>query len=175
MRTTPGGREMVEKAVSLCNGRPGELRSFDALHRLLEAQVYRLANWRVSGEEINYRRFFDINDLIGLRMEIPRVFAATHELLRRLLAEDVVQGLRIDHCDGLLNPRQYLVRLQMLYAASQCLGAVAHPPLAENGVELEMQQVFGQHDWMKDRAPLYTVVEKILSPGEELPAEWPVD
>lgn len=168
-------RLLARKAVELCNGRPGELRSFDRLHRLLEAQVYRLANWRVSGEEINYRRFFDINDLIGLSMENPRVFAATHELLRRLLADDVIQGVRIDHCDGLLNPRQYLVRLQMLYAASQCLGAVARPPLAENGIELEMQQVLGQHDWVKDRPPLYTVVEKILSPGEDLPAEWPVD
>ncbi len=175
IRTTPGVRELVEKAVSLCNGRPGELRSFDALHRLLEAQVYRLANWRVSGEEINYRRFFDINDLIGLRMENPRVFAATHQLLRRLLAEDVVQGVRIDHCDGLLNPRQYMVRLQMLYAASQCVGAEPRPPLAENGVELDMQQVFGQHDWSRQRPPFYAVVEKILSPGEELPGEWLTD
>jgi (1->4)-alpha-D-glucan 1-alpha-D-glucosylmutase len=166
---------IVKRALALYNGRPGDPRSFDYLHRLLEAQVYRLAHWRVSGEEINYRRFFDINDLIGLRMENPRVFAATHQLLRHLLAEDLIQGIRIDHCDGLLNPRQYLVRVQMLYAASQCLGATPRPPLAENGIEMEVQQVFGQHDWMKDRAPLYSVVEKILEPGEDLPCEWPVD
>ncbi|HSM86520.1 MAG TPA: malto-oligosyltrehalose synthase, partial [Candidatus Limnocylindrales bacterium] len=168
-------RAIAEKAVALCNGRPGEARSFDRLHRLLEAQVYRLAHWRVSGEEINYRRFFDINDLIGLRMENPRVFAATHQLLRHLLAEDLIQGVRIDHCDGLLNPKQYLVRLQMLFAASQCIGAVPRPPLAENGIEQEVQQVFGQHDWMKDHALLYTVVEKVLEPGEEIPCGWPVD
>jgi (1->4)-alpha-D-glucan 1-alpha-D-glucosylmutase len=175
LRRLPWIKPVVEKAVRLCNGRPGDPHSFDCLHRLLEAQAYRLANWRVSGEEINYRRFFDINDLIGLRMENPRVFAATHQLLRRLLADDMIQGVRIDHCDGLFNPRQYLVRLQMLYAASQCLGAEPKPPLAENGIELEVQQVFGQHDWIKDRPPLYTVVEKILLPGEDLPHDWPVD
>src|SRR5215831_12990808 len=136
IRSSPQVRQVVEKSVDECNGRPGDWRSFDCLHRLLEAQVYRLASWRVSGEEINYRRFFDINDLIGLRMENPQVFAATHELLRRLLAEDMVQGMRIDHCDGLLNPRQYLIRLQMLYAASRCLGVQPRPPLAENGVEI---------------------------------------
>jgi len=172
----PGwARDLARAAVDCCNGRPGDLRSFDSLHRLLEAQVYRLANWRVSGEEINYRRFFDINDLIGLRMEDPRVFAATHQLLRRLLADGSVQGLRIDHCDGLLNPRQYMVRMQMLYTASQCLGEEPRPPLAENGIELELQEMFGQHDWLHALPPCYVVVEKILLPGEALPAEWPVD
>jgi (1->4)-alpha-D-glucan 1-alpha-D-glucosylmutase len=168
-------REKAEKAVKRCNGTPGDPGSFDCLHRLLEAQVYRLANWRVSGEEINYRRFFDINDLIGLRMEDPRVFAATHQLIRRLLAADLVQGLRIDHLDGLLNPRQYLVRLQMLFAASQCLGEEPEPPLAENGIELGMQEAFGRNQELQLRPPLYVVVEKILLPGEDLPAEWPVD
>src|SRR5205807_2386518 len=171
----PEMRATVEKVIEQCNGRPGDPRSFDCLHRLLEAQVYRLAHWRVSGEEINYRRFFDVNELVGLRMENPHVFAETHQLLRKLLAENAIQGLRIDHCDGLLNPTQYLVRLQMLYAASQCGGAVPKAPLAENGIELEVQQVFGQYPWRNGHAPLYTVVEKILEPGEELPAEWPVD
>ena len=168
-------RSAMDKAVGAINGHAGDPHSFDGLHRILEAQVYRLANWRVSGEEINYRRFFDVNDLIGLSMENPRVFAATHQLLRHLLADNMIQGLRIDHSDGLLNPRQYMVRLQMLYAASQCGGAVPHPPLAENGIEADLQQVFGQHDWMNHRALLYTVVEKILEPGEDLPREWPID
>ena len=175
IHNVPEARQLAEKAVEHINGHPGDPRSFDALHRLLEAQVYRLAHWRVSGDEINYRRFFDINDLVGLRMENPRVFAATHTLLRKLLAEDIIQGLRIDHADGLLNPKQYLVRVQMLYAASQCAGPVPKPPLAENGIETEIQQVFGQHDWMNRHAPLYTIVEKILEPGEDLPEEWPVD
>ena len=175
IQKVPEVGQLTAKAVEQINGRPGNPHSFDALHRLLEAQVYRLAHWRVSGDEINYRRFFDINDLIGLRMENPRVFAATHQLLRRLLAEDAIQGLRIDHMDGLLNPKQYMVRLQMLYAASQCVGTVPKPPLAENGIEADIQQVFGQHDWMNQRTPLYTIVEKILEPGENLPEEWPVD
>ncbi|HKD80631.1 MAG TPA: malto-oligosyltrehalose synthase [Candidatus Angelobacter sp.] len=172
---SPEIRELIQKAITRTNGQPGDPRSFDSLHRILEAQVYRLAHWRVSGEEINYRRFFDINDLIGLSMENPRVFAATHQLLRHLLADDMIQGLRIDHCDGLLNPRQYMIRLQMLYVASQCAGEAPRAPVAENGIELELQQVFGQHDWMNRRSLLYTVVEKILEPGEELPREWPVD
>jgi (1->4)-alpha-D-glucan 1-alpha-D-glucosylmutase len=175
IHNAPEVHQLASKALEQVNGRVGDPHSFDALHRLLEAQVYRLAHWRVSGDEINYRRFFDINDLIGLRMENPHVFAATHPLLRKLLAEDAIQGVRIDHADGLLNPRQYLVRIQMLYAASQCAGAIPKPPLAENGIEAEIQQVFGQHDWMNRPAPLYTIVEKILEPGEELPEEWPVD
>ncbi|HEX6465789.1 MAG TPA: malto-oligosyltrehalose synthase, partial [Terriglobales bacterium] len=109
------------------------------------------------------------------KMENPEVFAETHKLIRRLLAEGSVQGLRIDHCDGMFNPRQYLVRLQMLYAASQCAGVEAMPPLAENGIELDIQRTFGQHPRILGQAPLYTLVEKILEPGEELPDEWPVD
>lgn len=168
-------RQIVEEAVQLGNGKPGDGRSFDPLHRLLEAQAYRLALWRVSAEEINYRRFFDINDLVGLRMENPQVFAATHQLIRRLLAEGSVHGLRIDHPDGLFNPRQYFTRLQMLYAASQCCGAEPRPPLAENGIELGVQEIFGQHDWLGQRAPFYVVAEKILEPGEDLPQEWALD
>ena len=167
-------RQIVEEAVRLLNGKPGDDRSFDPLHRLLEAQAYRLALWRVSAEEINYRRFFDINDLVALRMENPQVFAATHQLIRRLLADGSVHGLRVDHPDGLFNPRQYFTRLQMLYAASQCCGAEPRPPLAENGIELRVQETFGQHDWM-GRAPLYVVGEKILEPGEELPEKWSLD
>ena len=175
LRASNWARQLAETAVARCNGNPGDLRSFDQIHRLLEAQVYRLANWRVSGEEINYRRFFDINDLVGLRMEDPRVFAATHQLVRRLLATDAVQGLRIDHCDGLLNPRQYLIRLQMLYAASHCVGEKPEPPLAENGIEVAVQEGFGQREELQDRPQLYVVVEKILLGDEDLPAPWPVD
>jgi (1->4)-alpha-D-glucan 1-alpha-D-glucosylmutase len=164
----------VQRAVERINGRVGDPRSFDALHHLLEQQVYRLAHWRVSAEEINYRRFFDINDLIGLRMEDPQVFASTQGLIRRLLGTGAVSGLRIDHPDGLFNPAQYFQRLQMLYAASQCFGPEPRGELAENGIESDMQAEFGRHDWRKHRAPLYVVVEKILERGEELPSEWPV-
>ncbi|HKC71034.1 MAG TPA: malto-oligosyltrehalose synthase, partial [Terriglobales bacterium] len=167
-------RCFIENALAALNGDSSLPRSFDSLHRLLDAQAYRLAHWLVSGEEINYRRFFDVNDLAGLRMENPRVFAATHKLLRRLLADGSVAGLRIDHPDGLLNPPQYFIRLQMLYAASQCCGPEARGAVAENGIEEEVQTIFGQHEWMQRQAPLYVVLEKILEPGEHLPA-WPID
>ena len=164
---------VVQRALREVNGEPGDSRSFDALHRLLEAQAYRLAHWRVSAEEINYRRFFDINDLVGLRMENPRVFAETHKLLRRLLADGVVEGLRIDHPDGLLNPAQYFTRLQMLYAASQCNGPEPRGAVAENGIERDVQQIWGQHDWIGGL--LFVAAEKILERGEQLPAAWPID
>ncbi|HYE24418.1 MAG TPA: malto-oligosyltrehalose synthase [Clostridia bacterium] len=172
---SPKVREHLHRALENIKGQPGDPRSFDALHALLEAQPYRLAHWRVSAEEINFRRFFDINDLVGLRMEDPQVFAATQTLIRRLLANGSVSGLRIDHPDGLFNPPQYFTRLQMLYAASQCYGETPVPPLAENGIELEMQMAFGRRDWRGKLPPLYVVVEKILEPGEELPRDWSVD
>ena len=168
-------RQAAEDAMALLNGDPADPRSFDGLHRLLEAQPYRLAFWRVSGEEINYRRFFDINDLVGLRMEDPRVFAETHRLLRKLLAEGHVSGLRLDHPDGLFNPLQYFVRAQMLYTASRCNGAVPQGEVAENGIERDIQGAFGQREWLGPKAPMYLLVEKILEPGEHLPPEWPVD
>ena len=168
-------RGAIVEALRVLNGTPGDSQSFDTLHNLLEAQVYRLAFWRVSGEEINYRRFFDINDLVGLRMENPLVFAETHKLIRKLLGEGLISGLRVDHPDGLLNPAQYFVRLQMLYAASQCLGADPKSPLAEAAIEANIHTAFGQHDWMNQQALLYVLVEKILGPGENLPDNWPVD
>ncbi len=171
----PAAAAIVDVAAQRMNGIPGVARSFGPMHRLLEAQAYRLAFWRVSSEEINYRRFFDINDLVGLRMENPAVFAATHRLIRKLLAEEAVAGLRLDHPDGLLNPIQYFTRLQMLYAASQCCGGDPMEPLAENGIEKEIVHRFGDHDFIGGRAPLYVLVEKILEPGEGLPQDWPVD
>ena len=167
-------RRVMRKALERINGVEGDPASFDRLHDLLEQQPWRLAYWRVSAEEINYRRFFDINDLVGLRMENPEVFAATHCLIRRLLARREVTGLRIDHCDGLFNPRQYLIRLQLLYIASQCIGERPQEDAAENGLEREVLQAARQHDWAAEHGPLYTVVEKILEPGETLPPEWPV-
>lgn len=175
IENSPEVREFVNRALERVNGKPGDPRSYDALHNLLEQQTYRLAHWRVSAEEINYRRFFDVNELVGLRMEDPQVFAATQGLIRRLLASGVVSGLRIDHPDGLFNPRQYFTRLQMLYVASQCCGPQPIPPLAENGIELEVQRAYGERALNERVAPLYVVVEKILEPGEELPTEWPVD
>jgi (1->4)-alpha-D-glucan 1-alpha-D-glucosylmutase len=164
----------LSKALERVNGAEGDAGSFDRLHEMLELQPWRLAYWRVSTEEINYRRFFDINDLVGLRMENPRVFAATHCLIRRLLARREVTGLRIDHCDGLFNPMQYLIRLQMLHVASRCLGERPQGPAGPNGIELQVTDALRGRDWTTERGPLYVVVEKILEPREALPPEWPV-
>jgi (1->4)-alpha-D-glucan 1-alpha-D-glucosylmutase len=170
----PRNQEAIAAALERFNGTAGEPSSFDRLHEVLEAQPYRLAFWRVSAEEINYRRFFDVNDLVGLRMENPEVFAATHCLVRKMLAESQVTGLRVDHCDGMFNPRQYLIRLQLLYIASQCCGPSPQGDVGPNGIETAIREAVRGYDWSKVRGPLYVVVEKILEPREALPKEWPV-
>ena len=109
---SPEIRSAVEGAVRIFNGTPGDARSFDPLDALLEAQSYRLAFWRVAAEEINYRRFFAINELAAIRQEDPAVFAATHQLLLELIGNGSVDGVRIDHPDGLWDPAGYLRDLQ---------------------------------------------------------------
>lgn len=138
--------ELVEANVRRFNGTPGDPESFDLLDRLLDEQAYRLAYWRVASEEINYRRFFDINELAAIRMELDAVLTESHRLIFRLVQEGAVTGLRIDHVDGLYDPGRYLRRLQA-WAAGE-----------EGG----------------DTRPLFIVVEKILSAEEPLPADWPV-
>jgi (1->4)-alpha-D-glucan 1-alpha-D-glucosylmutase len=108
----PDVTQAIERAVSLINGVQGEPESFGGLHRLLEQQNYRLAHWRVAASDINYRRFFDINSLGGIRVEKPDVFRRAHELIFRLVAEGHIQGLRIDHIDGLADPGGYARALQ---------------------------------------------------------------
>jgi (1->4)-alpha-D-glucan 1-alpha-D-glucosylmutase len=105
-------RDFLADSVAQFNGTAGDPKSFDLLEELLDDQAYRLAFWRVAAEEINYRRFFDVNELAALSMEREDVFAATHELVLRLIAEGKVRGVRIDHPDGLFDPREYLMRLQ---------------------------------------------------------------
>ena len=146
--------EALKTVLARYNGFEGAgAHRYDALHALLEQQAYRLAFWRVAGYEINYRRFFDINELAALRMEDPEVFAATHELIGRWIAAGDVTGLRIDHPDGLRDPRGYCARLQdWARERRQSAGAGA----------------------AADPGPLYVVVEKILGASESLPGDWPV-
>jgi (1->4)-alpha-D-glucan 1-alpha-D-glucosylmutase len=101
----------IEAAVAAVNGQPDEPSSFDSLHELLEAQPFRVSYWRVAQDEVNYRRFFDINDLAALRQESDAVFEATHRFIVSLVNEGHVDGLRIDHPDGLYDPRAYFRRL----------------------------------------------------------------
>jgi (1->4)-alpha-D-glucan 1-alpha-D-glucosylmutase len=102
----------IDTAVKTWVGAPGHPSGFRPLHRLLEAQAYRLAYWRVAADEINYRRFFNINDLAGLRVELPELFAETHRLIFAMVERGDVDGLRIDHIDGLFDPAAYLAALR---------------------------------------------------------------
>ncbi|MBZ5495341.1 MAG: malto-oligosyltrehalose synthase [Acidobacteriia bacterium] len=101
-----------EASLTRINGTPGDPRSFDRLERLLAGQAYRLSFWRVAADEINYRRFFDINDLAAIRVEDPAVFAAVHASIFDLIRLGHVIGLRIDHPDGLFEPERYFRDLQ---------------------------------------------------------------
>lgn len=139
----------VEKCIEEINGVPGNPASFDRLHELLENQPYRLSYWRTAGQEINYRRFFDINDLLGVRMENPIVTGKTHEFLMSLVADGHVSGIRLDHIDGLYDPEQYLFRLGQMLKEATLVGD-------------------------NPSNPIYVVVEKILCGSEELPGSWAV-
>ncbi|MGE0594085.1 MAG: malto-oligosyltrehalose synthase [Vicinamibacterales bacterium] len=144
----PSVRTHIDQAVAAFNGRAGDPASFDRLHHLLEQQAYRLASWRTASDEINYRRFFDINDLAGLRVEDPVVFDQIHSRLLDLLATGTATGVRLDHIDGLFDPQAYLEHLAE--RAGQVLDATGSP------------------------ARPYIVVEKILAVDERLREDWPV-
>jgi (1->4)-alpha-D-glucan 1-alpha-D-glucosylmutase len=141
---------VLDEAAALFNGTAGQPETFVRLHNLIERQYYRIAYWRTAADEINYRRFFEINDLAGIRPENPKVFAAIHELLKRLIAEGAIHGIRLDHVDGLFDPADYC-------RALQALARGVAPPRAD----------------AKDRR-FYLVVEKILAQHESLRRGWPI-
>lgn len=143
---SPEVKRFVDGNVRLFNGRKGVPTTFLLLDQLLSDQAYVLAFWRTANQEINYRRFFTISDLVGVRVEDPITFEAIHSVALRLATKGMVTGFRVDHIDGLRDPLGYLRRLQER----------THP---EAGAR------------PKD---FYVVVEKILSTGETLPTEWPV-
>jgi len=112
-------RNAIDLTVRALNGTPDDPRSYDMLGALLDAQAYRLAYWRVATDEINYRRFFDVNEMAGIRVELPEVFQASHQMILRLLAEGLVTGLRIDHSDGLWDPESYFRKVQQCYVVKR--------------------------------------------------------
>ena len=166
--------------VAIFNGTKGEPASFDLLDRLLRDQVYRLSFWRVATEEINYRRFFDINGLAAIRMEDPAVFEQTHRLLFRLIREGKVTGVRIDHVDGLYDPISYLRSLQRGSFLQLTAGAGGLDPGEAGAEERDREQQAGEGEYRQalEREPaykpLYVLCEKILMKGEQLPDNWPV-
>ena len=135
---------LVEKIIQTINGDNGNASSFESLHLLLEQQHYRLTHWKVGAHEVNYRRFFAVDTLVGLKMEEREVFDSTHQLLGDLLSSRTISGVRLDHIDGLWNPLEYLQRLSELVDDK-------HPG-----------------------GPIYTLVEKILARSESLPNAWPI-
>ncbi|MFH1926380.1 MAG: malto-oligosyltrehalose synthase [Chloroflexota bacterium] len=142
LRASPALETAARESVAFFNSDEGKVY----LDELLGEQVYRLAFWRTGLREINYRRFFDVSDLVGVKVEDPTVFRRTHTLVMKLVCSGSVTGLRVDHVDGLAHPARYLTRLQR-YATPEAVTASKTPPL-------------------------YVVVEKILSDGEELPHSW---
>lgn len=136
-----GARDIIDQGLEAYRAGPNRPSQTSALHHLLERQHYKLANWRLAASDINYRRFFDVNDLAGLRVEDAATFERTHRLVRQLISEDKIQGLRLDHIDGLRDPAQYCQRLQRLIRTART----------------------------NRRGPFYLVVEKILGEGEDLP------
>jgi (1->4)-alpha-D-glucan 1-alpha-D-glucosylmutase len=138
----------VDETLRLFNGVKGEPASFDLLDRLLADQAYRVAFWKIGHEEINYRRFFDINELVGLRVDEPEVFEARHAQIIQLVHEGKITSLRVDHIDGRRDPLAYLTRLQAA-CGSQDAVQTEHPNV-------------------------YVAVEKILGRAERLPEDWPV-
>jgi len=168
-------REHVEETVRRFNGTPGEPASFDALDRLLSAQTYRLADWRVAGDEVNYRRFFDVSHLAAIRMEERHVFDATHELVLRLVGEGKVPALRVDHPDGLYAPGEYFRRLQegALIATARRLEPALGPAEADALGALYRARA-ADRPAASDARPLWIAAEKILGPGEPLPDWWAV-
>ena len=135
-------KSIIEAGLASASGVPGEPASFDLLHAVLERQHYRLTHWRLSAEMSSYRRFFDVNDLVGVRVEDATVFALTHELLLRLVKQGQVTGVRVDHVDGLADPDGYL-----------------------SALERDLRRAAGAR-----RDGVYTVVEKIVLGQEKLPA-----
>ena len=138
----------LDQALASLAGRPGDPASFDPLHDLLESQAFRLAYWRVASDDINYRRFFDVNDLAALRVDNEAVFEATHRLVLELIGSGALDGLRIDHADGLYDPLGYFQRLT---------GRIARVTAAAGGSR-----------------SVYLVAEKITASFERLPAQWPL-
>ncbi len=172
-------RSFIEENIRIFNGTKGDHRSFNLLDELLSKQVWRLSYWRVANEEINYRRFFDINNLGAIRMEYADVFTETHRLAFKLIREGKITGLRIDHIDGLYDPSEYFDKLQ-----KNCF-LLLHPDWrdqikggmpSEHGQPDQGPELLQQYEKMvlsdPQFKPFYVIGEKILIRGEEIPDEW---
>ncbi len=175
----------LENNLQLVNGQTTETDRFELLDELLDAQAYRLSYWRTATDEINYRRFFDINELAAICTEHPEVFAETHALILELLDENTITGLRIDHPDGLYDPHGYLYHLQEQFYRQRCRQVIVGKrnlwsqaaDVTEEQLETRLMELWHAAARIPGSPlsrPLYLVAEKILANGEELPHDWPV-
>jgi (1->4)-alpha-D-glucan 1-alpha-D-glucosylmutase len=172
------------RAVDLINGNPADPASLEELHELIKAQAFRLANWRVASDDINYRRFFDTNDLAGIRMENEIVFDATHHFVLDLVSAGKVDGFRLDHPDGLHDPAQYFERLKRSIAKAANGGEPAanvpthlSPDDPQDDFHVVILSAESKDPYPPDISqddPHYVIIEKILTGAERLPAEWPI-
>jgi len=134
-------------------------------------QPYRPSFWRVATEEINYRRFFDINDLAAIKVENPEVFYDTHRLIFDLIRMGAITGLRVDHVDGLYDPEEYLRRLQRNAFLNSALGALALSEDESKELRGRLEALF-EELYSNNIPPFYVVGEKILVDDEEIPSSW---
>ncbi len=180
--SSPEVASHIAANVKALNGTPGDARSFDELDAVLSGCSYRLAHWRVAGEEINYRRFFDINGLAAIRVEDPDVFTEAHQRIFDWLRQGCVTGLRIDHPDGLYDPTAYFLNLQEQYFVerARALFEAEHGARAERWSEVEPRL---RERWQAEagaqvdsplRRALYVAVEKIQGGRERIPEAWAV-
>lgn len=171
-------RSFLLGTVKLFNGRVGDHASFDRLNELLDKQNYRLSYWRVASEEINYRRFFDINELAAIRIEDESVLRAHHRLLFELMGEGRIKGVRLDHPDGLYDPPEYFRRIQHEFLFRAVLKEVTeHYVVAEESGWIDEAAIHATIDKMFEEGyetarPFYAVAEKILDRQEKLPEDW---
>jgi (1->4)-alpha-D-glucan 1-alpha-D-glucosylmutase len=138
LKSIAAGAEIIARGIDAYRAGPDRAAQILALHHLLERQHYRLGHWRLASSDINYRRFFDVNTLAGLRVEDAGTFDAIHRLVKKLIAENKLQGLRLDHIDGLRDPVQYFQRLRRLIRDAQ--GEKATP------FYMVVEKILGEHE-----------------------------
>ena len=135
----PEAAAAMQSAVRGFKGIAGDLDSWNKLDSLMRLQHWRPTHFRVAADDINYRRFFNISELAGIRMELPEVFEYTHRLVVRMLREGQLQGLRIDHIDGLFDPKAYLEQLR---------ANVSEP------IYVVVEKILGAHEWLQEDWPV---------------------
>ncbi len=186
-------RNFIDENIIAINGMKGVPESFDMLDSLIRSQAYRLAHWRVAAEEINYRRFFDINELAAIRVEEPSVYEDIHALLFKFIREGKVTGLRVDHPDGLYNPLEYfrwlqrdcflhtrighLEDLKERIPPDSCLSVREESAIHAEPAKIE-REILTQYETILNNdphfKPFYIVGEKILTKSERMPEDWPI-